>query len=222
MAHLWFITLHPYEDGHGRLARAITDRALAQLDPEQGEALIRRAFGLSARIMKERKAYYAVLERTQRGGLEVSAWLAWFLEQVCEVARLHGAVVDAVQAKALFWWRHRHSGFNPLQRKLLNRLLDAEPEGVEGGMTLHKAASLTGVSRATAWRDLSELVALQALEPGPIRSHPEDWGSAGSRHPKSLKSPLMSCANAAMPSVTDQIPFNRKLLIAMVRSMATI
>ena len=83
MAHLWFITLHPYEDGHGRLARAITDRALAQLDPEQGEALIRRAFGLSARIMKERKAYYAVLERTQRGGLEVSAWLAWFLEQVC-------------------------------------------------------------------------------------------------------------------------------------------
>ena len=60
------------------------------------------------------------------------------------------------------------------------------------------------------------------LGPGPIRSHPEDWGSAGSRHPKSLKSPLMSCANAAMPSVTDQIPFNRKLLIAMLRSMATI
>ena len=165
MAHFWFITLHPYEDGNGRLARAITDRALAQLDPEQGEALIRRAFGLSARIMKERKAYYAVLERTQRGGLEMSAWLAWFLEQVCEAARLHGAVVDAVQAKALFWWRHRHSGFNPRQRKLLNRLLDAEPEGFEGGMTLRKAASLTGVSRATAWRDLSELVALQALEP---------------------------------------------------------
>jgi Fic family protein len=147
------------------LARAITDRALAQLEPAQGEVLIRRAFGLSARIMKERKGYYAMLERTQRGGLEVSAWLAWFLEQVCEAARLHGAVVDAVQAKALFWWRHRHSGFNPRQCKLLNRLLDAEPEGFEGGMTLRKAASLTGVSRATAWRDLSELVELRALEP---------------------------------------------------------
>jgi Fic family protein len=165
LAHLWFITLHPYEDGNGRLARAITDRALAQLEPAQGEVLIRRAFGLSARIMKERKGYYAVLERTQRGGLEVSAWLAWFLEQVCEAARLHGAVVDAVQAKALFWWRHRHSGFNPRQCKLLNRLLDAEPEGFEGGMTLRKAASLTGVSRATDWRDLSELVELRALEP---------------------------------------------------------
>ena len=74
-------------------------------------------------------------------------------------------MVAAVQTKALFWWRHRHSVFNALQRKLLNRLLDAEPDGFEGGMTLRKAIGLSRVSRATAWRDLSELVELQALEP---------------------------------------------------------
>lgn len=115
--------------------------------------------------MQERKAYYAVLERTQRGPLEVSSWLDWFLAQVTAAAIHHRAVVDAVRAKALFWWRHRHSGPNHRQQKLLNRLLDAEPEGFEGGMTLRKAASLTGVSRATAWRDLSELVTMQALQP---------------------------------------------------------
>ena len=81
------------------------------------------------------------------------------------LAHHNRAVVAAVQAKALFWWRHRHSGFNPRQQKLLNRLLDAEPEGFQGGMTLRKAVSLTGVGRATAWRDLSELVACGALEP---------------------------------------------------------
>jgi len=74
-------------------------------------------------------------------------------------------MVAAVQVKALFWWRQRHSGFNARQQKLLNRLLDAEPDGFEGGMTLRKAIGLTKANRATAWRDLSELVGLQALEP---------------------------------------------------------
>lgn len=165
LAHLWFVTLHPYDDGNGRLARALTDRALAQVSGLGCDVLSRRSSGLSARIMQERKAYYAVLERTQRGPLEVSSWLDWFLAQVTAAAIHHRAVVDAVRAKALFWWRHRHSGFNHRQQKLLNRLLDAEPEGFEGGMTLRKAASLTGVSRATAWRDLSELVTMQALQP---------------------------------------------------------
>ena len=85
-------------------------------------------------------------------------WLIWFLEQLTAAAVSHGAVIDAVQRKAAFWWSHRHSGFNSRQQKLLNRLLDAEPEGFTGGMTLRKAISLTRVNRAKAWRDLAELV----------------------------------------------------------------
>ena len=87
---------------------------------------------ISAQILRERKGYYAVLERCQRGDLDVTGWLLWFLQQ----------------RKAAFWWSHRHSGFNGRQQKLINRLLDAEPEGFTGGMTLRKAISLTKVSRA--------------------------------------------------------------------------
>jgi Fic family protein len=124
-----------------------------------------RAYGLSARIQQQRQTYYQELERCQRGDLEVTRWLQWFLEQVAAAALSNQAVVAAVQAKALFWWRHRHSGFNARQQTLLNRLLDAEPEGFEGGMTLRKAIGITKASRATAWRDLSELVAIEALTP---------------------------------------------------------
>lgn len=166
LAHLWFLTLHPYEDGNGRLARAITDRLLAQdCKAQSQQALSGRALGLSAQILREREGYYMVLERCQRGDLDVTGWLSWFLEQLVAAAATNGAVIDAVQRKAAFWWSHRHSGFNSRQQKLLNRLLDAEPEGFTGGMTLRKAIGLTKVSRATAWRDLSELVELQAIEP---------------------------------------------------------
>jgi Fic family protein len=170
LAHLWFVTLHPYDDGNGRLARALTDRALAQIPRPEASArrtdsLMARAFGLSARIQQQRQTYYQELECCQRGDLEVTRWLQWFLEQVAAAALSNQAVVSAVQAKALFWWRHRHSGFNARQQKLLNRLLDAEPEGCEGGMTLRKAIGITKASRATAWRDLSELVASEALTP---------------------------------------------------------
>ena len=105
------------------------------------------------------------LERCQRGDLDVTGWLSWFLEQLTAAAATNGAVIDAVQRKAAFWWSHRHSGFNSRQQKLLIRLLDAEPEGFTGGITLRKAIGLTKVSRATAWRDLFELVEQQAIEP---------------------------------------------------------
>jgi Fic family protein len=182
LAHLWFLTLHPYEDGNGRLARAITDRLLAQdsrANVQQG--LSARALGISAQISREREAYYTVLERCQRGDLDVTGWLSWFLEQLTAEAVTNGAVIDAVRRKAAFWWSHRYSGFNNRQQKLLNRLLDAEPEGFTGGMTLRKAISLTKVSRATAWRDLSELVEQQAIEPigeGRSRAYRIHWPSA--------------------------------------------
>ena len=166
LAHLWFLTLHPYEDGNGRLARAITDRLLAQDCKAQAQqALSGRALGISTQILRERQGYYMALERCQRGELDVTVWLRWFLEQLTAAALTNGAVIDAVRRKAAFWWSHRHSGFNSRQQKLLNRLLDAEPEGFTGGMTLRKAIGLTKVSRATAWRDLAELVELRAIEP---------------------------------------------------------
>ena len=179
LAHLWFLTLHPYEDGNGRLARAITDRLLAQSCKAQAQqGLLSRALGISAQILREREGYYTVLERCQRGDLDVTVWLSWFLEQLTAAATTNGAVIDAVQRKAAFWWSHRHSGFNSRQQKLLNRLLDAEPEGFTGGMTLRKAISLTKVSRATAWRDLAELVEQQAIEPvgaGRSRAYRIHW-----------------------------------------------
>ena len=181
LAHFWFLTLHPYDDGNGRLARAIGDRLLAQTcGAAGGELLVGRALGLSAQILRERQGYYAVLERCQRGDLEVSEWLVWFLEQLIAAAKLNGAVIHAVRRKAAFWWRHRHSDFNSRQRKLLNRLLDAEPEGFTGGLNLRKAIGLTRASRATAWRDLADLVDQQALEPfgaGRSRAYRIRWPS---------------------------------------------
>jgi len=174
LAHLWLLTLHPYEDGNGRLARAITDRLLAQAQQE----LSGRALGISDQILREREGYTTALERCQRGDLDVTGWLSWFLEQLTAAAATNGTVIDAVQRKAAFWWSHRHSGFNSRQQKLLNRLLDAEPEGFTGGMTLRKAISLTKVSRATAWRDLAELVEQQAIEPigeGRSRAYRLHW-----------------------------------------------
>ena len=123
-----------------------------------------RALGISAQILREREGYYKALEHCQRGNLDVTSWLNWFLEQLSAWEVNNGAVIDAVQRKAAFWWSHRHSGINSRQQKLLNRLLDAEPEGFTGGMTLRKAISLTKVSRVTAWRDLAELVERQAIE----------------------------------------------------------
>jgi len=182
LAHLWFLTLHPYEDGNGRLARAITDRLLAEACKAQShQALSGRALGISAQILREREGYYAALERCQRGDLDVTGWLTWFLEQLAAAAATNGAVIDAVQRKAAFWWSHRHSGFNSRQQKLLNRLLDAEPEGFTGGMTLRKAIGLTKVSRATAWRDLAELVEKHAIEPigeGRSRAYRIHWPAA--------------------------------------------
>ena len=163
LSHLWFVTLHPYDDGNGRLARALSDRALAQLAPEG--AHVHHILSLSAQIQQQRQQYYLQLERCQKGTLDVTIWLQWFLEQLSAAAEHNRAVVNAVRAKTLFWWSHRHHSFNPRQQKLLNRLLDAEPEGFEGGLTLRKAIGLTRASRATAWRDLRELVKLEALEP---------------------------------------------------------
>lgn len=106
-----------------------------------------------------------MLEATQRDGLEITPWLHWFLEQVRAAAVANAAVLEAVKTKALFWWTHRYTEFNSRQRKLLNRLWDAEPEEFKGNLTVRKAVGLTRVSRATAYRDLSDLVEKGTLAP---------------------------------------------------------
>lgn len=153
VAHLWFVTLHPFEDGNGRLARAITDLALCQ---DEGQAL--RLFSLSARLMANRDAYYAALEKNQRGNLDVTPWLVWFLGEVAAACDRSEATIGRVVAKARFWLRHQGIDLNERQRKALNRLLDAGPEGFADGMNTRKYASLTRTSRATAYRELADLL----------------------------------------------------------------
>ena len=159
VAHFYFITIHPFEDGNGRLARALTDMAMAQ--DEQASL---RSYSLSAQIRKERDVYYAVLEKAQKGGCDVTAWLAWFLgcfERALDVAK---EAIDQAGRVARFWQGLQGAGINPRQRKALNKLLEAEPEGFAGGLSNGKYRAMTGASQATAARDLAELVGLGVLE----------------------------------------------------------
>lgn len=159
VAHLWFVTLHPYEDGNGRLARAITDMALSQ-----DEGMPMRMFSLSAQILRERDSYYRILEQTQRGGLDVTEWLVWFLAQVAAAATAAEQTIAHTLSKARFWLRHQSTHLNERQRKALNRLLDAGPDGFEGGINTRKYMSLTKTSRATAYRELADMVAKGCLQ----------------------------------------------------------
>lgn len=158
LAHLWFVTLHPFDDGNGRLARAITDYALAQ-----AEAQSVRLYAMSASIMTRRKEYYLILEQTQRSGLEVTPWLIWFLDTLIETLESALANVSLVLQKARFWQRHAQDGLNEHQVKVLNRLLDAGPGGFKGDLSAKKYMAITGVAKATATRHLAELLAQGAL-----------------------------------------------------------
>ncbi|WP_296754692.1 Fic family protein [Thiobacillus sp.] len=160
VAHVWFVTLHPFEDGNGRLARAITDMALSQ-----DERQPMRFFSLSAQILRERKRYYEMLERTQRGSMDVTGWLEWFLAQVEAAARAAETTVAVTLAKARFWLRHQATPLNARQRKAINRLLDAGPGGFEGCINTRKYVSLNKTSRATAYRELADLVEKGCLTP---------------------------------------------------------
>ena len=149
VAHVWFITLHPFEDGNGRIARAITDLTLAR-----SERSSQRFYSLSAQIRLERKAYYDLLERTQKGSLDITPWLEWFLECLGRAIDSAKETLGHVLHKARFWQTHETAPFNERQRLLLNRLLD----GFEGKLTSSKWAKLAKCSQDTALRDILELV----------------------------------------------------------------
>lgn len=152
LAHLWFVTVHPFDDGNGRLARALTDMALAQDDGQPA-----RYFSLSTQIMADRNGYYAILETTQKGSCDVTGWLTWFLDCYARSIRRSEELLDGVFLRAEFWRRHSQTSLTERQRKVVNRLLEAGFDGFEGGMTTRKYAALNGVSRATAFRELDQL-----------------------------------------------------------------
>lgn len=152
LAHLWFETIHPFEDGNGRIGRAIVDLVLAR-DGSQASRLMR----ISQRLLEKRDDYYGELERAQHGLLDVTPWIMWFVAQVRFACELAAVAIDECLETARFWHARRQQELSPRQRKMLNVLLDAGPGGVEGGMSTKKYESLTGASRATSSRDLTEL-----------------------------------------------------------------
>lgn len=154
LAHLWFVTLHPFDDGNGRIARALGDLLLARADGSP-----QRFYSLSAQIQRERKDYYDILERTQKGTLDVTGWLAWFLGALHRAVGSAQHTLDAVLAKTRFWQRWATTPMNARQVKLLNRLLD----GFEGKLTSSKWAAMAKCSADTALRDINELLALGVL-----------------------------------------------------------
>lgn len=156
-AHLWFVTIHPFDDGNGRIARAIADLALTR-----SEGSPQRFYSMSAQIRAERNDYYAILEATQKGEQDVTEWMTWFLS--CLQRAIDGAdiVLSAVLDKARFWEVHKAANLNERQVKVINRLLD----GFEGKLTSSKWAKLTKSSQDTANRDIAALVRLGILHKG--------------------------------------------------------
>lgn len=155
LAHLWFITIHPFDDGNGRIARAIADMALAR-----SERTDQRFYSMSAQIRHERKDYYTTLEWTQKGELDVTRWQTWFLE--CLLRAIEGAqsTLGGVLEKASFWERFAEEPLNERQIKVLNRLLD----GFEGKLTTSKWAKIAKCSQDTAHRDILDLIERGALK----------------------------------------------------------
>lgn len=152
-AHLRFVTIHPYEDGNGRLARALTDMALAQ-----DEKLRIRFYSISSEIMRKRDEYYKILEDVQRCKVDSTQWFLWFIKCVAaSIAYSHNIIAD-VFARVDFWNQHAQIQLNPRQRKVLNRILEAGRGNFTGGLTTRKYISITKVSRATAFREIADML----------------------------------------------------------------
>jgi Fic family protein len=158
IAHLWFVTIHPFEDGNGRIARAIADLVLAR-----SENSPQRFYSMSSQIRAERNRYYDMLETTQKGSLDITPWLQWFLGCLDRAIDQADETLSAVLAKARFWESMNEHLLNERQRLVLNRLLD----GFEGKLTSSKWAKLAKCSQDTASRDIDDLIAKGALTRGP-------------------------------------------------------
>ena len=154
VAHLWFVTIHPFDDGNGRIARAIADMALAR-----SEASSQRFYSMSAQIRQERNIYYDILEATQKGNLDITAWLEWFLDCLDRAFDRAQTILASVLRKAHFWKEHAGEAFNERQRAMIDRLFN----GFEGKLTSSKWAQTAKCSQDTALRDIDDLVAKGVL-----------------------------------------------------------
>lgn len=154
IAHFWFVTIHPFDDGNGRIARAIADMQLARSDES-----VQRFYSMSTQIRKERKEYYAILERTQKGTLDITPWLTWFLACLDRALSSTEILLGTILWKARFWEKHATTPFNERQRLMLNKLMDR----FEGKLTSSKWAKLTKCSQDTALRDIQDLVDMSIL-----------------------------------------------------------
>jgi Fic family protein len=174
LAHLWFVTIHPFDDGNGRIARAIADMILAR-----SENSSQRFYSMSEQIRKECNSYYDILERTQKGTMDVTQWLIWFLNCLDRAIDNAQNILAAVLAKARFWEHIREISLNERQTHILNRLL----EGFEGKLTTSKYAKLAKCSQDTALRDISFLVDQGIL----IRNSAGGRSTSYSLHEESIK-----------------------------------
>jgi len=149
VAHLWFVTIHPFDDGNGRITRALTDMLLAQSDRSS-----QRFYSMSAQIRLERKQYYEILEKTQKGNLDITDWIKWFLSCLLNALKSTDTILNRILFKADFWTRHAKAIMNERQKKLLNKILD----GFEGKLTSSKWAKIAKCSKDTATRDINDLI----------------------------------------------------------------
>ena len=159
LAHLWFVTIHPFDDGNGRITRAITDMQLSRADQSQ-----KRFYSMSSQIRAERNEYYDILEKTQKGSLDITEWLDWFLSCLDRALANTNETLGDILQKAHFWEKHSITVLNDRQRIMLNKLLD----GFEGKLTSSKWAKITKTSQDTAGRDINDLLNKGILirEPG--------------------------------------------------------
>jgi Fic family protein len=158
VAHLWFVTIHPFDDGNGRIARAVADMQLARSDESK-----QRFYSMSAQIRKERNDYYDVLEATQKGTLDITAWLEWFFACLDRALTASDEILEGVTKKAKFWEAHSGTQFNARQQFMLNKLLDH----FDGKLTSSKWAKMAKCSHDTALRDIQDLVSRHVLAKDP-------------------------------------------------------
>ena len=155
IAHLWLVTIHPFQDGNGRITRALTDMLLARSDKSR-----QRFYSMSAQIRIERKEYYHILEKTQKGDLDITEWIKWFLSCLINALNATEKILIRVLVKADFWNKHSKTIINERQKKVLNILLDE----FEGKLTSMKWAKITKCSKDTAIRDINDLISKDILQ----------------------------------------------------------
>ncbi len=155
IAHLWFVILHPFEDGNGRIARALTDMILAKADNSSY-----RFYSMSSQIQNNRKAYYEILEKTQKGSIDITKWIEWFLENLLNAINSSEKILKKVLKRAEFWQKHVNTIFNERQKKVLHRFMD----DFVGNLTSTKWAKMCNCSQDTASRDITDLINKKILK----------------------------------------------------------